>query len=360
MREQIIGIVERYLGKYHPSGEYNVSTVCPFHGTKDGMPFSVNTEFGIYHCFSCGRAGTLVNMLRDLHVDENTIRTETDGIRVSLQHTRKLHDYRKQGAWAGEIDPFRAEHPLSEGAITHFLYDPYRNRKHPTALLQAGFSHEILDFKDVGFDDNLQRITYPVRDIYGDLAGVSGGANQNQKPKYKVYKGRRQLPNGTDIGSDYGPWFDEQYPDYDFHNHLYLWNYERVYPRALYGKEVETVIIVEGFKACLWLLQHGYRNTVALMGSKISQRQFQLLLRPEARYLLFLDNDQAGLEGTRYIGDKLYHVTPGVSVAYYPSDEECQPDDLNQAGVNVAIEQAVHYPQWKGAQHGTRRTSTGS
>lgn len=362
MRDQVLSIVERYLGRYHPSGEYNVSTVCPFHTVKDGMPFSVNTEFGLFHCFSCGKAGTIVNMLRDLHVSEHIVRSETDGLRQAMQHARVIHKHQKQALWAQGIDPFRAECELSEGVIAHFLYTPDACRKHPTALLEAGFTHDILDFKDVGYDDSLQRIIYPVRDIYGGLAGVSGGANQNQKPKYKVYRGPRVMPDNKKLGSDFGPWFDEKYPDYEFHNHLYLWNYERVYPRAFYGKEVATIIIVEGFKACLWLLQHGYWNTVALMGSKISERQMHLLRRPEARYLLFLDNDKAGLEGTRFAGDKLDKVTPGVHVAHYPDgSEDCQPDDLNEAGLKYAIDWAVAYPHWRqGDRYGTRPTQAGS
>ena len=308
------------------------------------------------NCFTCGKAGTIVNMLRDLGVDENIIKAETDSIRDAIQHNRVIYKYEKENTWRSPKDQAEAEYPLTESVITHFKFDSAGCRKHPTKLLEDDFSHEILDFKEVGLDEQNQRIIYPIRDIYGNLAGVSGGALYDQKPKYKVYQGPRRLPDGKRVPSDYGLWFDEQYPDYEFHNHLYVWNYERVYPRAFYGKEVQTIIITEGFKACMWLLQLGYGNTVALMGSKISPQQLWLLLRPEARYLLFLDNDQAGLEGTRSIGNKLYQRTTGVSIACYSSDANgCQPDDLTEAGVRNAIEQAVPYPLWKGAQNESRR-----
>ena len=225
---------------------------------------------------------------------------------------------------------------LSEAIIDGFNWCPAQ-------LTQAGFSWQWLQYMQIGVDRRNQRITYPIRDIYGNLAGFSGGATMaGQHPKYKVYKGRRRTDDGIVIPSDYGKWFDDEYPGYEFQNHDYIWNYDRVYPRLAYSKEVETLIVVEGFKACIWLLQHGYRNTVALMGSYLSEKQRQLLLRVNANIILFLDNDQPGQEATEKIGSILLRAKPTVWTATYEKQHlGCSPDDLDIHFLRNALNGAI-------------------
>jgi len=185
-------------------------------------------------------------------------------------------------------------------------------------------------------------------DIYGNLAGMSGGsAISGVYPKYKVYQGRHVDPiSGKEVGSDYGVWFDEQYPNYIIHNHNYLWNYDQVYPGLFFGKGQQDLIIVEGFKACIWLLQHGWSNTVALMGSSMSDHQRSLINRLNSRVTLFLDNDSAGRDATDDIARLLRKTQPGVQIALYPADTN-QPDDLDPEGLTAAIQGAESYPKWK-------------
>jgi DNA primase len=170
-----------------------------------------------------------------------------------------------------------------------------------------------------------------------------------QVPKYKVYEGRRAAIDGSIIPSDYGPWFDEDYPGYEFLKSNYLWNYDKVYPRLFFGKEAELLVIVEGFKACIWSLQCGFRNSVALMGSSMSERQKELILRVDTRVVLFLDNNSAGRIGTLKIGTELQKAMPTVWVALYPqgAGEGCQPDDLEPELVQEAIRSAAPFRFWR-------------
>jgi DNA primase len=83
-----------------------------------------------------------------------------------------------------------------------------------------------------------------------------------------------------------------------------MWNFDNGLPVGLFfGKDGNAyLIITEGFKACLWLLQCGYTNTVALMGSSLSEKQASLLHRLRVRVVLFLDNDTREKEAMKKIG----------------------------------------------------------
>jgi DNA primase len=340
MRSKIVGIIERYLGRVHHSGEDNVSLRCPFHkGGQETKPsFSINVTNGVFWCFTCHATGPFPKLLRSLGLPSSTIDAELADIRGELDASRREREQQKVDKWKTH-DPFLAETILPETVIKPYEWCPVK-------LINLGFSSEWLQWMDIGYDRVNNRITFPVRDIYGNLAGVSGGAAiAGQEPKYKVYRGRRIHPTtGLVTPSDYGEWFDDLYPNYQFHNHHYLWNFDTVYPKILFGKQ-EDLIVVEGYKACLWMLQNGYHNTVALMGSSMSEWQRNLLHRVSANIILFLDNDEAGRDGTNKIARELRLFQPGVLIAQYPADAR-QPDDIAPEDLAASIQGAENYPQW--------------
>ncbi len=344
MRHHIQDIVERYLGRGKFSGESNIMLRCPFHksGQETNPSFSVNVDLAIWQCFTCKASGGITKLLRMLGLPADVIDAETHGIRDEIAANKERLRW-KQRAEVVSRDPFLAKTILPETVLKPYEWLPVN-------LANAGFHPDWLKFMGIGFDRNNNRITYPIRDIYGNLAGISGGAGfAGQYPKYKVYKGRWKNPETERwVPSDYGDWFDERFPNYDFHNHDFLWNYDSVFPRLFFGREpTDFLIIVEGFKACLWLLQHGFWNTVALMGSQMSDRQFSLINRLSVRVVLFLDQDDAGRKGMQLIGRELRKHQPGVYIAYYPYAEDCQPDDLTLAEVTAAISGAIEYPIWR-------------
>lgn len=342
MRQQILSLVERYLGKGHFSGDENVSVRCPFHkeGNETRPSFSVNVTNGVWQCFTCHRTGPLHKLLSGLGLPRNKIEAELKDIRGELEANRQHIEWKKRIRWQKQ-DPFQADMILPETLLKPYEWCP-------TNLVQAGFDAAWLQWLDIGFDRANNRVMYPIRDMYGNLAGMSGGAViSGTYPKYKVYQGPHLDPmSGKTVGSDYGPWFDEQYPNYLFKSHNYLWNFDQVYPRLFFGKEQGTIIICEGFKACMWLLQHGWMNTVALMGSSLSDHQRNLLHRLNVNVILFLDNDEAGQEATDKIAFVIRQFQPGVSIALYPPETN-QPDDLVLEELSGAIQGSQTYPQWK-------------
>lgn len=350
MRDQVISLLERHLdlGNYRFSGDSNIKIKCPFHkgGNESKPSFSINVDMGLFQCFTCHVTGTIKVLLKMLGLPKATIDAETAGLKELFEANLNALLYKRRNDCVS-IDPFRAKMTLPEMILAAYEHMP-------TKLVSDGFSPDVMQYCEVGFDTTQNRITYPIRDMYGNLAGIVGGrAFDYQDPKYLVYSGKRvDRTTNKPIPSHFGFWFDEdhKYDGYEFDNHDFLWGFDRCYPRLFFGTEAQTLVIVEGYKAAMWCIQCGWLNTVALMGSRLSYRQKQLLLRVRGNNLVFfLDNNEAGIDGTRKITSELHKFIDGVRIARYPSDahEGCQPDDLIPEAVSLAITSAQTYPEWR-------------
>ena len=150
--------------------------------------------------------------------------------------------------------------------------------------------------------------------------------------------------------------FNPMYKRYDFHKKNFLWNMDRVYPEAFHG-DLDHVFVVEGYKACLWLIQHGAWNTVALMGTYLSSMQQRLLSRLGATIVFLLDNTELAEKGA-YEAGKWLAASNTVRVCNYPEEarEGAQPDDLGADDLIETLETAENFLSWRIRYESTLRS----
>jgi len=347
MREQVLELVSRHLKhKLNPSGGGNFVTKCPFHkGGEEKKPsFSVNPDKGVFQCFTCHVSGDIEYLLKLLGLPSFQIDVEIKHIKPFLEKNKEQLRFEKQHQFSKGTNPFEVPIELPEQLLGVYDWMPLK-------LVEQGFQPEVLQKMEVGFDRNQQRITYPIRDLYGTLGGIAGGATLDwQSPKYKVYQGGGRDQWNRKYFGDFGDWFDEQYPGYRFENHNYLWNFHRVLKNLRATSDPNaTVYLVEGYKACMWMIQSGFENTVALMGSYVSEMQIQSLSLLTCNVVLFLDNDQAGRKATVMVGELLFRKMYGrIWVVPYPQeDDETQPDDYESEGVRQFVEAKRPFLQYQ-------------
>lgn len=290
------------------SGE-EYTFVCPFHEERTPSCF-LNSESGQFFCFGCKKGGSFKTFLELL------------GLKNPKEIIAKV-SFRKSNK-TKESKPKNYSH-LDEDVLLHYNYRPQH-------LIDLGFPEKLLWSLKIGFHPERNRIIYPIRDHLGNLTGVSGGTTIKAMPKYKFYRGSYKVGN-IKAASDFGPWFDDvHYPA--FEKSLYIWNFHNVYKKAL-STDVDKVVIVEGFKACLHLLMNGYES-VALMGSSLSNEQADLLSRLKVKYYLMMDNDPAGKKGIDEAISKLIKSCDLFIVEY----NKHQPDDLSAKELDNAIASA--------------------
>jgi DNA primase len=139
------------------------------------------------------------------------------------------------------------------------------------------------------------RVVVPIHSERGELVAYAGRAVDDADPKYR-------FPAG-------------------FHKSRELFNLHRA--------GGDEVIVVEGFFDAMKVHQAGFPHVVALMGSALSERQRELLLRFR-RLVLMLDGDDAGRAATAEIAAKLVYsrFVRAVSLAEGAQPDQLSSDDL--------------------------------
>ena len=324
--EEVLGIANKYLSQVRRSGPDDIMSICPFHLKADGSEerrpsFAMSLSKGLYFCHACQEKGNLFTFLKGVGLTRHQIET---GYQPMLDAVGRN--------MPPAPDPLKpnvfSESPIQESLLGLFDFCP-------KALLEKGFAEETLSRFDVGFDKDHMRITFPLRDLKGNLVGISGRNVTGDWPKYKVYD------------TEYRAWDLPSRTGWD--KRTVLWNAHVVYPGTYFQSSLADVVVVEGFKACMWLWQSGITSTVALLGTYLSYEQHWILERMGAQVYLFLDNNEAGITGTLKTGEKLMRSLP-VKVIEYPerlaNDEDAQPDDLTIEELLEAKSSAVSYAIW--------------
>ena len=323
----VLQAATKHLRFVKPSGNDNIGGPCPFHkGGEEAHPsFFINLNTGLFFCHACGEKGTFPQFLRKLG--------------ESAQKIDLALELSKQAEVKKPVKPtdLGGQHFLKESLLGIFDYCPI-------GLVKDGFDEDLLHKLDVGFDKEYERITFPIRNVYGRLVGFNGRSVTGEFPRYKVYK-KQDLLRFADTSDSESV---AQYKDYDIKNHHFLWNMHNVYPLLFYGK-LDTLIIVEGYKACIWLLQQGLDNTVALQGSRMSAVQEATVYKCSKNVFMFLDNNKAGKEGTLDTGKRLVCKGFNVWVCSYPEEmeESAQPDNLTKEELIASLDAALPFNKWR-------------
>jgi DNA primase len=320
-------LVDQYLDRVKPSGPENVMAICPFHMKVDGTPerdpsFAMSLMTGLYFCHSCQSKGNLYTFLRDMGLPRSQIIARYEPMLEAAK--RNLPP---------PPDPLRpnvfSKSPIQEGLLGVFDMCP-------TSLLQAGFTEDTLSRFEIGFDESHMRVTYPLRDLAGNLVGISGRTVQDVTPKYKIYD------------KEFKVWDLPERINWD--KRTVLWHSHLIYPQVFFQTIPEYVAVVEGFKACMWVWQAGIRNVVCLLGNYLSYEQQWILERMGAPIYLWLDNNAPGRRGMVKTAEKLRH-SMRVHVVEYPDrlidDEDAQPDSCTPEEVNESVRNASSYFHWR-------------
>ena len=273
--------------------------LCPFHSEKTPS-FTIRPELGSFKCFGCGKAGDVFTFvqLRENVTFVEALQILADRAGVELGRLEKPAPGRvgraelgKVNAWAGEFFRTKLLDPALGAAARDYLRS--RNLGDQTvasfglglatdgsglqrAASAKGFSSELLLAADLlrqGDDGRLyetfrNRLIFPIRDATGRVVGFGGRTLVEDRAKY--------------LNTRQTPLFDKG--------------------RGLYGIDVarETIVacgravIVEGYTDCLAVHQAGFCETVASLGTALSEPQVELLRRYCNEVIILFDSDEAG------------------------------------------------------------------
>lgn len=325
-------ILERRLTNIKSQGEDKIRACCPFHeGPSTGRTFSVDLGTGYWQCYhaTCGLFGTFPKLMKMLGMTS----TQIDQLVAETRTDVAVPEHFKLKALLNRKPVFLPEYVL--GAWSEL----------PQSLLDAGFTEEILASHEVGVDKARNRIVFPIRDFLGRLAAVNGRAMEPwMQPRYQVYDAAKAR-----AGREAGP-FEGLVEKYIPSSREHLYGYYTVYPRRFFQSEAgkTPIIIVEGYKACLWLRQLGYSDTLAIQGSELSPAQYRLLSKLNGPFYIMHDKepgksfpDRQGRCASESIAARLSHCGRSF-VCRYPAElpPKTQPDSLTAPQIEYMLQTA--------------------
>ncbi|MCX7828352.1 MAG: DNA primase [Thermanaerothrix sp.] len=351
-RLDIVDVVSAYL-PLRKRGKHYVA-LCPFHSEKTPS-FTVSQERQTYHCFGCGKGGDIfsfVMAMENLSFPEALEKlAQMAGVQVDKRVSSRLpileealRFFRdrlnsKEGAAAQGylsrrgLDPRAFElfelgwAPMSWGAL----------RDH---LASRGFS--VKDALDAGllvegqrgpYDRFRGRVIFPLRNETGRLVGFGGRLVDGEGAKY--------------VNSPEGPLFEKR-------KFLYLLNMAK---QAI--RERGRVILVEGYMDAIRCHLKGFNETVACLGTSLTEEQCAMIARHSDRCAVCFDSDLAGQEAAVRGMYMLHRMGVEVAVVRIPSGKD--PDELLSApdGVSkfkAALESALPLPVF----HAASRVGSGA
>lgn len=349
-RINITDIVESRV-KLRRSGK-NYSGLCPFH--KENSPsFTVSPDKQFYYCFGCGAGGNALGFLMEYErlsfpeaVEElarlagvDIPREEQNPQQIERDHQVKqqisLLDqasqfYREQLRSANTRDKaiqYLQQRGLSGQIASQFqigyapagwdnLIQHFSDQKDATSLLEKAGMVIHNEEKNRHYDRFRDRIMFPIRDMRGRVIAFGGRVLGDDKPKY--------------LNS----------PETDtFHKSRELYG---LYEARQSNRQLNRLLIVEGYMDVVGLAQNGITWAVATLGTATTEQHLIRLFKLVPELIFCFDGDQAGRKAAlRALDIALPALQDGKSVRFLFLPEGEDPDSLIRQEGQSAFEQRI-------------------
>jgi DNA primase len=299
----IVVVLEYYqIGELRRSGPHQLRGRCPLHSGEGRDTFHANTAAQVFHCFSCGAGGSVLDLVAAI---------ERCGLREAA---RKLLSWRDsvrvidtRPSRCGSSSPRKPTVTKKRESVPVLGFHLRGvDGRHPY-LSSRGISEATAATFGVGFYSGpglmSQRLVIPIEDETGRLVGYCGRSLDGSEPRYK-------FPPG-------------------FAKSQLLFNLHRAA-----ATRPPTVMVVEGFFDCLKVYQAGFHAVVALMGAALYECQQWLLVQRFRHVILMLDGDAAGRRASAMAASRL---SASCSLRIIELADNTQPDQLSDQSLRELL-----------------------
>ncbi|MFS1137888.1 DNA primase [Enterococcus faecalis] len=313
-RTNIVDIIGQYV-QLKKSGK-NYMGLCPFHEERSPS-FSVAEDKQIFHCFGCGKGGTVFNFLQEI---EGISFPESVKRVADLEHLSVDFDWSEPREVADTPENQQRRsllqlHSKAAELYHHILVNTKIGEPALNYLLERGLTQELIETFQIGFapqkrdflsqvfkneqldemlfepsglfvqrdngtflDRFYQRIMFPINDPQGNVIAFSG-----------------RLLKTADFPGDEMPKYLNSPETTLFNKRETLFNFDKA--RKEIRKE-NTVLLFEGFMDVIAAWQSGVKSGVASMGTSLTNEQIRRLERVAKEVVICYDGDNAGVQAT--------------------------------------------------------------
>ena len=318
---------------------------CPFHNEKTPS-FNVNTRKNFYHCFGCGASGNAINFLRE-HDNLSFIEAVEElakiaGVevprdeRVQAQYTAQrgiqdsldfaCHQYRD--ALSGHKDKSIAKQYLEKRGLSSAIVERFAIGFAPgqkdflwshsgqsirSALVKAKM---VSDRYDSAYELFQSRLMFPIRNPRGRVVAFGGRTLIDDKAKY--------------INS----------PESEvFHKSREIYG---LYEAMQASRQLDTLLVVEGYMDVVSLAQYGIDYAVATLGTATNEENLSHLLTRCHNIVFCFDGDAAGLKAAKKaMENALPLIQDGMRISFLLLPDGEDPDTLVRKDGKEAFEKRI-------------------
>lgn len=301
---------------------------CPFHQEKTAS-FTVSPHIQIFHCFGCQESGDVISFFSKIEqcsqLEAAQRLAERYGIDIAV-HTKELtfkqgKTYYDLGAffaqWTSEqfgkynaVKNYMHERGFTLQTLSHFgIGFMPGGLAHVKSLLDAARDHYIMpndlvsfgilvQSKTVFYSPYEERIIFPIKDHLGRVCGFGGRTYKETDERPKYYNSR----------------------DSDFFNKGSL-----LYGLTEAKKHIQqkgSVFLVEGYTDCMAMVQNGFTNTVATLGTACTLTHLKQIARYATSMIIVYDSDAAGYQAINRIAQLCWQINIEPFVVELPSKHD--------------------------------------
>ena len=335
-RADIVEVVGARVALKKAGREYKAC--CPFHDEKTPS-FTVSPGKGFYHCFGCGAHGTAIGFLMEFdHMSfVEAIESLAGTMGVDVPRSASDKPARRYDELFSLLDSV-ARHWQDEIRQSPAAVDYLKNRgidgatakRFGIGFAPAGWSNVLDKFgkspeaierllatgliirKDNGqhYDRFRDRLMFPIRDARGRTIGFGGRTLGDGEPKYLNSPETVLFHKGREL---YG-----------------------LYEARQALRQIEQLVVVEGYMDVVALARHGIDFAVATLGTATSSEHLNQLFRLTEDVCFAFDGDRAGKAAAwRALENALPHIREGRQIRFVFLPAGHDPDSfVNEHGAD--------------------------
>ena len=325
----ILDVVGEYT-KLKKAGTYWKAT-CPFHHEKTAS-FTVSPHKEIFYCFGCNKGGDLIAFIASAenctqleaaqHLVErynldvpanvaNAITSNTDEKNRYFDLCKSValwcHAMLKKSPIASNylyergfndttIDLFQIGYfPGGLRSIRSFVVSLRSKSILQSDLIEARI---IAESRNILYSPFEKRIIFPIKDHLGRFCGFGGRIFEKQDQRAKYYNSHE---------NDY------------FNKGSLLFGFDSA-KKSIQKKE--SLFLVEGYTDCIAMVQYGFENTVATLGTSCTAEHLKVLSRYTSQIYTLYDGDNAGKKAITRLIELCWQVNIELKVICLPDGED--------------------------------------
>lgn len=298
----IVDVVGRYV-HLSKQGHY-MKGLCPFHSEKTPS-FTVTPEKQIFHCFGCNTGGNSIIFIKEMEslsfVEAVSMMAEEANIPISWEAPKE-----EQSQHQAEMSALFQAYELSAKWYHYILRNTEQGKEAMNYLRSRGLTDKWIDFFQIGYAppsrDTLAQFLekrlheLPLMEKGGLLSTRAGSTGYVDKFRDRVLfpicdmKGRVIAFGGRAMG-DVQPKYMNSPESMLFNKSSNLYNFHHARPAI---RSQRQAVLFEGYVDVIKAWEAGVVNSVATMGTALTEAHAERLRRNVDQVIVCYDGDNAG------------------------------------------------------------------